>query len=330
MTEGSDGSSVTELLARRRQGKSEGPDWSGVSFEVSCGRCGASLTGQAEAQCPLCTLEFDWDDVLPADRMTCPHCGYGVFGLPLPRCPECGGTFKWPDVLAAARTRSGNLFEAQWYTDPLPALLRTWFLAALRPRKLWSLHDVHDPPKLVPLLVLVVLQWVLFNYGWDSLAGLALWGMNRLATAYETGQRFTYFSRMGPAFFTHVALWHLLTFLSFFVFVQSRRLYRIRWPHILRVYVHSTVFASCLTLAWIVLEWLIDFSLLCIPPLRSQVPGRLYVIVGQALFVIGLLATWRHIWVGYRDYLKVPRGWGDAALAMLLGYLLATLVGIYL
>ncbi len=330
MPDGSSGQNVNSLEFAVRRAVAIGPDWSGVTFAVACGRCGADLAGAQEPRCPSCRLEFDWVDVLPVERMRCPTCGYGVYGLPTPRCPECGEGFDWDEVLAVARDRPTDLFEDQWIKDPLRSLGKSWWLAGFRPRRLWERYEVHNRPKILPLLLLAAVQWAIFSYGWDVPATAATWSMNRLATAFETGQRFTYFFRPPRGFFTHMALWYVLTFVSLLAFVQSRRRFRVRWRHVLRVYVHATVFASMLVLARMLGEWLVDVGLLCFVPLRQIVNQRTYQTIGLFLFGLGWLVTWRHLWLGYRHYLKVPRGWGVAALALVLGDQLARLMGIYL
>jgi hypothetical protein len=306
-----------------------GPGWDVLPFELPCSGCGADLAGQQEAQCPECGLEFDWDDVLPADRLRCLHCGYQLSGLTVPRCPECGEPFEWPEVLAAARSRSSDLFENQWRRSRFGlALLRTWLLAAFRPRKLWSLYDVHDPPRVVPLLLFAGLQCLLFARGWHLLALAADSSMNWLCQVFEPRMRFSYNFWPARDFLPFMGLWLLMGFVSLQVFVQSKRQYHVDWRHILRVYVHATAFGSLLLPVWLLAEWAIDLTLFLIPAIRP-VSQLVYLRVGDVLFVLGVLMTWTQLWIGYRRYLKIPRGWGIAALALVLGHALARLVQIY-
>ena len=105
---------------------------------------------------------------LPPDRLHCPSCGYGVYGLPENRCPECGKPFTWEQVRVASLKFDSVLFEHQWYHDPVPALLRTWGWAAFRPFRLWASYDIHERPRVWPLIFFVALQYVLFAYGWRA------------------------------------------------------------------------------------------------------------------------------------------------------------------
>ena len=307
-----------------------GPDWTTVPFAVPCMRCGADLRGRAEPRCPECEAAFSWDDLL-----RCPHCDYRLWGLTQRRCPECGRSFVWDQVLAAARSRRNTLFEGLWYHDPVPALLRTWWLAALRPSRLWAQFSRFDRPRIAPLLLFVMLQWLVFAYGWPVMGWLADAAMNGLADLLESHQwidrpmRFTYLFRPRRGFLPRMALWYLMTFLCFQLLVQSKIRFRIGWRHILRVYVHATAFASLCTALWCVLEMLIDASLFLGPVTRGLVSARTYLRLGQAVFVLGVTVTWAHIWIGYRRHLQVPRAWGSGAMCLLLGYLLAELVMIY-
>jgi hypothetical protein len=139
-------------------------------------------------------LAFEWDEVVPLRDSRCAECGYQLHGLTEPRCPECGTPFSWDDVLAAARSRQNRLIE-HWRRHPIiRTLLRTWWLAAFRPRKLWAQFSVHDPPKVGPLMVFVLLQWLVFAFGWRAMAsvvdpamnGLARWQFSRQAQAQPT------------------------------------------------------------------------------------------------------------------------------------------------
>ncbi|HUU84455.1 MAG TPA: hypothetical protein VM243_13220 [Phycisphaerae bacterium] len=157
------------------------PRWDQVPFEVSCGRCGADLRGRSEPVCPQCELAFEWGDVIPLEDLRCAECGYHLKGLTRPRCPECGTSFEWSDPLGAARARRNRLIE-HWRSHPvIRTLLRTWWLAAFRPRRLWAEFSIHDPPKVGPLVVFILLQWIVFAVGWPAAAAVVDPVMNGLA-----------------------------------------------------------------------------------------------------------------------------------------------------
>lgn len=306
---------------------SSGPDWNTIPFDVPCGRCGASLRGQTEPRCPRCNLEFTWNDVLPVEELRCPYCSYQLIGLREQRCPECGRPFTLASVLDAARSRRNTFFENRWRKRPIRSLARTWYFAAFRPRKLWAGYDLSDPPRLLPLGMFAIVQWAVFKHGWDVAALAVDPIMNSLPRLLGTNQRFFYPFRPDRFFMPFMAVWCLLTFLSFQCFVVSKRIWRIRWTQLLRVYVHATAFASGCMALWCVLEAILDSTLFYSGFLR-RVP-QAYDWLGRGVLGLGLAVTWAHVWIGYHRYLKVPGGWGTAAMCMTLGYLLASLLRIY-
>jgi len=299
---------------------STGPDWERVAFDVACGRCGEDLRGCVEPSCPRCELTFEWDDVLPLEELRCLHCAYLLIGLQESRCPECGQTFEWPEVLDAARARKSDLFEHQWSHQATRALSRTWWLAAFRPTKLWASHDINDPPRVGPLLAFAIFQWAVFVVSWFAGGEVADLTLNRLARWKQSRANFNYDFRLGENFFYAVATAYLFTFLSFQLFFQTNERYRVRWQQLLRVYVHATAFASLCLLFSVTLEAIVDASVLFIPGFR--VPFPFYDRLQRGVLALGVLITWAHIWCGYHVYLKIPRGWGTAAMCPLVGYLL--------
>jgi len=299
-----------------------GPDWERISFDVPCTRCGANLRGQSEPLCPTCGLRFDWGRLLPLDDLRCEKCAYQLFALPEQRCPECGTAFHWAEVLAAARSRGSRLFEFVWSTDPLRGFFRSVYLAALRPRKLWAEYHVRVPPRFLPLLLFTVAQWLLFARGWHVVAWLGDPAMNAVATWIGSPLTFVYRFRVGPLFLPSMAMWYVVSFASLQLLFQTKRRLDIRWLHTLRVYAHATVFASLCTVGWCVSEMLLDATLFVSPTLIGASPAA-YSLLAQAVFAVGLLATWAHLWIGLHYHLKVPRGWLVAAACLLIGYLIS-------
>lgn len=312
--------------AQRGETTSAPPDWSRVPFEVPCPRCGVNLHGRTVPRCPHCGLKFDWAAVLPLENLRCRRCEYHLFGLTEPRCPECGEPFAWPETLIAARLRRNEFFEHRWLDAA--ALLRTWGLAALRPRKLWAGYALSGPPKLGPLLLFALLQWLVFAQGWQVVAMAADPLMNLLGRSLNPPMRFIYNFRPADDFFSRMATWYVTTFVALQVFFQSKRRYGIRWQNTLRVWAHATAFASLLPTIWCLLEVSADASLL-VAPRAGRIVQRLYLPLQLGVFVIGLVVTWAHLWMGYRRHFGIRRAWGLAAMAILLGYLLTELVMIF-
>ena len=122
-------------------------DWNLVHFEVGCARCGHELRGLTDPKCPACSLEFDWADAVPLERLTCAKCGYHLYGLQETRCPECGEAFAWSDALAAYHRNRQPYFEFHWRKRPVRSFLVSWW-SACRPKRFWKRVRLHDnaPP----------------------------------------------------------------------------------------------------------------------------------------------------------------------------------------
>lgn len=304
------------------------PDWERIGFEVPCGRCGQDLHGLTEPRCPRCGLDFDWDEVLPVERLRCPQCDYHLLGLNTPRCPECGQPFSWEEVLNTARASAARLFEFGWRTEPVRSFLRTGLLAAFRPRRLWSHYDVHQPPQLGPLLTLVVLQWLIFALGYPAVGLVAKPVMDQIARWLGNRVRFSYDWSLFREYLPVMLFWYGGTFLAFQLFFQSNRRFRVRWTHTLRVYVHATFFAAFCPIFWCVLEAILD-AMIWLAIWRPIWLWPPYERLEQSVEIVGAIVTWACIWIGYRRYLKMPRGWAIAAACLLIGYLLGRVVDKY-
>ncbi len=298
------------------------PDWERIPFEVPCPGCAENLHGTADSLCPHCCVSFEWGAVLPIDELRCSQCNYRVFGLTEPRCPECGQSFAWKDALDAARIPKHLTFEHRWIDEPVPALARTWWLAAVRPNRLWAMHDPMDRPKVAPLLLFMFIQWAVFAFSWTGVGFLADEGVNELARLLDRPAGFSYQFRLGAEFFKLTGAWYVITFLCMQMFVLSKERYGARWKQILRVYVHATAFASLCMLISILLEIAVDLSVVFIPALRG-LPFVIYDRLQRGVLLLGVVVTWVHIWIGYHRHLKIPRAWGTSAMCLVLGYLLS-------
>ena len=259
---------------------------------------------------------------LRPEEQRCPTCNYVVYGLRQNRCPECGEWFTWEQVRRKAWGAGSDLFEHRWRDQPVVSLLRTWSQAALSPWRVWTVYDRRDPPRVGPLVVLVLLQWLVFAVGWQTAALAVHPLMNGIATlvASSTPARrgFAYFFRPGPEFLVDMAIWYLATFAALQIFFESVGHAGARWKHLLRIYAHATLFASVCMALWCVLEAVVDASLFF---RATRLGARTYLRLGQGVFCVGLIVTWAHIWLGYRRYLKMPHGWAIAALSIWVGSL---------
>lgn len=299
---------------------STGPDWNLVPFDVACARCGHDLRGQTDPTCPACKLEFDWSAAVPIEKLTCGKCDYRLFGLTETRCPECGERFTWEKALAAYERRRHLLFEYRWRDQPIRSLVRTVYLM-FRPRLLWQELDIHDRPRVRPLIVmaafahlmmvslypplLVVFLWLTFGPNFPGGTGSTgignYWRILLLVYSLPTNYLLTLL----------LAIWSSLILGSLLLFRQSMKFHRVRPAQVFRVWAH------------------------CIP-----VPGSIAILVASAaaysimaagygpndtlaflLFIGANLYTCFLLRQGYKRYLRMPHAWGVAVASHLIGLL---------
>ncbi len=269
--------------------------------------------------------------MLPIDALHCPKCAYNVFGLSERRCPECGDTFDWRKVLDVARAQTSRQFEQNWWGNPLPALLRTWRLAALQPRKLWSEFDFHDRPQLTPLCLLLLLQGFLFAKSWEWFGPLAEFIMNGFESQVRTRTRFIYQFRFSPEFMQCILIGWFATLVTLLLFIQTNRRFNLSWRKIFRAYVYSTAFASTLFSISLIAEMIADSTILFMPSV-NRIPMSVYNGIQGTILLLAIPVTFAHLSIAYTKYLKVPHGWVTAALSIVLGttVALSTTVALYL
>ncbi|MHC4698716.1 MAG: hypothetical protein ACYTFA_18460 [Planctomycetota bacterium] len=222
---------------------------------MGCARCGHDLRGLTHPKCPQCALEFDWADAVPIEELTCLHCDYHLYGLVETRCPECGQPFNWEKVLDSYRRRKKPLFEYRWRQTPARSLVRT-LIWALRPGRLWSMMDIHDPPRVLPVLGMVAIALLFFAASMAVLEGLQDWLWQVRAWAYRTRywrwERVAivlgwFPQRIGDAaadaylrnVFVSTVVWASASFGSLMIFRQSMRRCRVRTVHIVRVWSYA-------------------------------------------------------------------------------------------
>ena len=313
------------------------PDWSVVPFAVACARCGHDLNGRTEPTCPACLLTFRWSDAVPIEQLKCTSCGYHLYGLKDPRCPECGTDFTWDEALADYHRQRKPLFEYQWRTKPVRSLFRTWWLA-LRPKKLWTTLEIHDPVRwrplvasaliaLVGVMILIVVLTLLFRFH-NALRGTlqsANYWRARGFTLTEVmimnldwiliGLR----SSFGVDMAAYLCLWFMSLALALLIFQQSMHRYKVRIAHIVRIACYACVIAwpgtvlGTIAGAWIHLYF----------PYRNNLNP-----IGGALVVLTLICSLRSVAIAYRDYLHMDHPWAVAAAAHLVAFMLTLVVAI--
>ncbi len=299
---------------------SSAPEWDLVPFEVGCARCGQDLRGLTDPACPACNLEFEWTDVVPLDELQCLQCGYQLRGLQEPRCPECGERFTWPEILEEVSRRRQPLFEYRWRRTPLRSFARTWLLA-LRPRSFWRRIDIHQPPAVGALLLMVVAgsiaTWLILSMG----LGIRSW----LAVASNTpvplriylpsdlviriGRVLAYLP--GCDFAKTYMLWVAFGLASLLVFRQSMRKYKVRTVHVVRVWAYSHSFIVPTVAIMFAAAGLVD--LLITGDLVREICNVLPVVLFG-------FASWS-VRQGYADYLHMPHAAAVAIVSQIVAIL---------
>lgn len=309
------------------------PDWSVVPFAVACARCGHDLHGRSEPTCPGCALTFRWADAVPIEQLTCTSCGYHLYGLKEPRCPECATGFTWDEALASYHRQRKPLFEYQWRTKPVRSLFYTWWLA-MRPKKLWTAVEIHDPVRWGPLVVASIMTMIAMAL--LIVAGLIVEGSMQYLVWYSSNgatwraQGNPYFRWivrntlrfvLEPKFYIvlwgYFSLWQFSTWTALLIFRQSMRKYRIRPVHTFRIATYSAVVVWMgITLAAIAGTFI------------PSLPGR--GIESPTLFIAScfLLHSIRSCALSHRDYLRMDHPWSVSAAAHVIAVLLTLTLAI--
>jgi len=312
-----------------RKATSTPPDWDLVAFDVGCARCGCDIRGLSEPKCPACGLEFDWSDAVPLEELTCLHCGYHLYGLRDTRCPECGKPFTWEEALAAYHRRKKVVFEYLWREKPVRSLLSTWWLA-IRPWKLWRVIDIHDPPQVKPLLVMLVAALATFSMLVPVFIGVADWLALRTWAMYQGGQPVptvavvphlvaATFAQPGVwCSFPIAVLWWAMSFVAFFVFQETLRRCEIRTAQVLRVHVYASV-------AILPLVPLLLTVVVCASNLVAR-GGFLHAGVLGCGFPLPVVGVVLFMWSGYKKYLRMPHGLAVAIASQVIALLAVAVV----
>jgi len=314
------------------------PNWDNVPFDVGCARCGQDLRGASEPKCPACSLEFDWAEAVPIEKLTCAHCGYHLYGLAHSRCPECGKAFDWNEALDSFRRTRLPYFEYRWRDAPMRSLFRTWRLA-LSPRRFWQRINLHDPPNAVALIIMV-----LSGIGMTFAAFVAQEPIEVAAEAAEfalsagRSVRLSDFSDIPVTLVASVgrgltdannwsvtgfvALWTISSLGSLLIFRQSMRRCRLRTVQVLRVW----AYANSMALPMAVLLAGVAVALPRIVPVDSYDTGAL-------IACVMVLLAWAHVvwslrW-GYRVYLRMPHAFAVAICAQIIAVLFALTIALF-
>lgn len=304
-----------------------------MPFEVGCARCGHDLRGLNEPLCPACGLQFDWAEAVPVESLVCRKCKYHLYGLRDTRCPECGEPFTWEQALDDYRRSRKPLFEYRWREEPVRSLVRTWRMA-LRPRKLWSAIDLHDPPKVFPLtaLVVIALGVMVVALAAPAVYHEAFYYLQWTGQLRRQGRATSQFSfglwDVLNSALTSRAVWRSVgmvgtwwgwSLAALMIFQQSMRRGRVRIVHVFRACVFSVVplapVVAMLMVPLEILEFEVARRYFRLTFLDYAMPATVVLLLGCALYALT---------AAYRRYLKMPHAFGVALASQVIA-LLATI-----
>ncbi len=312
------------------------PDWNVVPFRVVCARCGHDLRGLTEPKCPACGLEFDWSKAVPIEQLICRHCGYHLYGLRDTRCPECGESFTWKQVLDDYHRRQKPLFEYRWREEPIRSLVRTWWLT-LRPGKLWRLIDIHDRPRMGPLLVMLIVATIAIAVmgivpsfieeaidRWRFARQMAARGRTvpSLGGMLPTLAWLAWSNRHLIEFVRFVGAWSFFTFASLLVFQQSLRRCKVRTVHVFRVCGYAIIGVAPLAAALFFITSAVQQGFRKFWFFEEQIAAvALVLVVGFGAWSVGQ---------GYRRYIRMPHSVGVVIAAQVMGLLASAIASMWL
>ena len=291
------------------------------------------MRGYCEVSCPACDLALDWRELVPLEQLQCSECGYHLYGLEGNRCPECGEGFHWEQVLFEYRRRLKPFFEYHARRRPVRSLVKSVTMT-LRPKKLWCLAELHDPPAPRGLALLWVISILFFTFAWPVLVFFTHWATSTLET-WAWRNRVSWmpgWSVFDPGTWPRSwYAWWVGCWLSWavgglgvlLILRQSMARCRVLNRHVLRVWIYALLPAAFAPALFVVLVFLADLVLMVFP---SDVVWnyRNFVCLGVTVlvwaWVVIMLAS------AYRHYLKMKHAWAVAFASQLIGALVALVV----
>ncbi|MCG3137881.1 MAG: hypothetical protein HJJLKODD_01736 [Phycisphaerae bacterium] len=233
-----------------------------------------------------------------------------------------------------------SVLETAWRIRPIRAVLQAYWWAVRHPVRLWSQYQLHTHPRVLLLVLFALLQWQVFSRGWEIVGQGQEWLMNSLADYLNSSAGFVYYMRT-PELFPRVIsyrpitigelwmflfCWPLATLAGLMLFFQSNRAFKVRFAHLLQIFIHATALPSLLLIGWVITEMLLDSLLFFRPAWIIPLNQWGYARNLQLWMIAGGVAFWFNLWMGYQRFLRMPRGWGVAGLSLILGYLLSAVV----
>lgn len=318
----------------------DAPHWDLVPFPVHCGRCGQDLWGQSDPQCPACSLQFTWSNVVPIDSLTCGTCAYPLKGLTTMRCPECGATFTWDEALAAHRRRLFPLVEHRWREAPVRSFVFSMW-QGFWSRRLWQQLDLQDHPS--PRLLLGIAAVAFLVYVITLPVAMLMNGIVEVTVdwfRWGAGDPFPTLDEMLRYFrarFPHNMVvgcvcglgWCAGGLGALMILRQSMRRFKILPVHVVRVWVYSM---PLMLPVFVVLSWILFWLVYAVVHLAMDdwfnKPHQVIDCLDFGALVIIVAILNRNLRNAYRFYLRMDHALGVAVSAHLVAILFMTTLGL--
>ncbi|MBC8107244.1 MAG: hypothetical protein H7Z14_11690 [Anaerolineae bacterium] len=273
----------------------------------------------------------DWSAI--TDTICCPLCEYDLRGLSVPRCPECGYQFDWPELLDADRRAKLFVFEHA-INHYRRAFLRT-SIAGWAPWSFWRRLQPQQPIDLGRLrfysLISVLLYFVSAGAIVLATPMVAAYAEKRdLIMAlldYDMAM-----SNIGSSIPVTIALcgfvyliWPWLSFVTLRIFTDSMRRANVNTAHVLR----CTLYSCDAGFVFGILISLPAYAQVLNPRWIAFKTGLLFETTELYLFVAALLfsiLTAIRLAFAYRLYLRFPHAAATAIASQIIVFLAISFV----
>ena len=336
------------MMARQEQAQqqqTEGPTQEKESRQSQRTLKTESVTDDTGA-CP------DWSAI--SEQILCPRCGYDLRGLERARCPECGLTIHWPQLIDPASRAHPYLYEHHDGKKRIRRYFKTIW-RGLWPPTFWSelqLQHRSEPKRLVAFLLITVILVVVL----PLVADLSITALQILASSRRGAPvSFTLNDVLAIAWYhlqvsiplvgwwlpgTRPAAYFMGWYIALpvasvsvlFVYWLSRKRFRLLPHHLWR----SGIYAWASTAIWLYmlpkLIWsatlvvIMAWEMLTPSPTMTRFgpmgnPWSMFLTLvssPQVLIYWGivlLICFWISLWIAGRRYLRLKGGWTVALVA---------------
>lgn len=252
--------------------------------------------------------------------LACWRCGYNLRGLVSPRCPECGLTFTWQRLLDPEARPHPYLWEQHRRHRPVRSYVRT-LLGVLRPQRFWrGLHlgqfdDGTGAAAFFAVSLGLLVGLIFVAAGVAKVADALLWSSLKSPAGnprflgdfwhwlcFPDAPAHRYWPTVAATAGFAVA-GALLSWASLVLFRPTLRRARLPSHHVTRVVAYSSG-------VWVAAAAVCAVGLVVYEFARGFHIRELHLAIGIAVVVLAALTGWAvSLVAGFREYLRLRRGW---------------------